>query len=151
MKSKYASFSGSFTPLVNDGDCVVLRQVIGTILFGDPYKQLANASGEINNLLGSGSVEAGTLLCNIDDNSSKCLAINNDLISRRLTFRISKKPKKKAAKKTKKKTAGKSAKKPKAKTAKKALKKTTKRASKKSVKKPAKRTGGSSTKKGLKK
>lgn len=93
MKSKYASFSGRFTPLVNNGDCVIVRQVVGTILFGDQYNQLANASGEINDMLNQQSVEPGQLLCNIDEDSVRCQVINDALISSRLARRFSKKEK----------------------------------------------------------
>lgn len=102
MIQKKAPFSGMFTPRVNNGDCVLSRQVIGTILFGDEFRQLANGSGEINNILSRQDVEAGAVLCEIDDGSTKCITVNNAFLSERLVKRraISQKKKKKHTKKT---------------------------------------------------
>ena len=144
MVQKKAPFSGTFSPLVNNGDCVRFRQPIGTILFGDLYNQLANAAGEIQGILTPQDVIAGVVLCEIDDKSVKCQAAIDDLISKTLTRRISRKPKKKAAKKTAKKTAKKAAKKSTKKTvgkkAKPASKKAPKKIAKKTVRKPAKKS-----------
>jgi hypothetical protein len=150
MIQKKAPFSGMFTPQVSNGDCVLSRQLIGTILFGDEFRQLANGSGEINKIIGQQEIVAGAVLCEIDDASAKCLAVNNALLSEKLARRISRKPRKKAAKKTVRKRV-KVAKKPTLSSSKKATKKASKKTSKKTTKKAVKKIIGPSSRKASKK
>src|SRR5450755_102498 len=149
MIKKNAPFSGMFTPQVSNGDCVRFRQVIGTILFGDQYKQLANASGEVLDILGRQLVTAGDLICEIDDGSAKCIAVNNAFLSEKLAKRIgvSRKKKKKAVKKA----AGRRAKKTTRSSSKKAVKKANQKAAQKATRKPTQKTTKKAAKKAMKK
>jgi hypothetical protein len=151
MIQKKAPFSGMFTPRVNNGDCVKSMQVIGTILFGDEFRQLANGSGEVLSMLRQQLVAAGDLICEIDDGSAKCIAVNEAFLSPRLPKRLSQRPKKKAAKKTVRKTPKKVAKKPIQSSSKKAAKKVIKSSSKERATKASKKTFKKPTKKAAKK
>jgi hypothetical protein len=153
MIQKKAPFSGMFTPQVSNGDCVLSRQLIGTILFGDEFRQLANGSGEVVTVLEQQLVNAGDLICEIDDGSVKCMAVNNALLSERLAKRIGVSHKKK--KKAIKKTAGKPAKKPirssSKKAAKQTIRKTASKANRKRAQKTTKKAAKKVTKKAVKK
>jgi hypothetical protein len=76
MSQNTAPFSGNFSPSVSKGDCVQNGDLIGTIKAGPKFKQLANGAGEVINIMGAQQVQSGDVLCDINNNSPKCMAIN---------------------------------------------------------------------------